>query len=343
MKKIAVIGHFGFGRNDLDGQTVKTKIITKELETQFGEDAVIKVDTHGGKKVLVRLLLQSFWCLKRAKNVVMMPAQNGIKFFSPILLLFNKIFKRKLFYIVIGGWLPEYLKGKKQLEKRLKNFDGIFVETKAMKMSLGFRNVFLMPNCKELKILSKEELIYPSGEPYKFCTFSRVCKEKGIEDAVNAIKSVNEQMGRVVCTLDIYGQIDKDQTEWFEKLRSNLPEYIAYGGLVEYDKSVGVLKEYFALLFPTYYAGEGFAGTILDSFSSGLPIIASDWRYNAEIIEDGKQGYIFKARSITELEAVIRDGILHPQVLLNMKEDCLQAAKSFLPSTVIKIFLAQLR
>ena len=83
----------------------------------------------------------------------MLPAHNGVKFFTPVLTALNRFFKRKLFYIVIGGWLPEYLKDKKGLEKRLKKFDGIFVETHTMEAALqnkGFKNIFVMPNCKDL-------------------------------------------------------------------------------------------------------------------------------------------------------------------------------------------------
>lgn len=59
----------------------------------------------------------------------------------------------------------------------------------------------------------------PESEPLPLCTFSRVMKEKGIEDAVNAVKSVNKYFGRVVYTLDIYGQVDSNQTGWFDNLR----------------------------------------------------------------------------------------------------------------------------
>lgn len=41
-------------------------------------------------------------------------------------------------------------------------------------------------------------------EPLRLCTFSRVMKEKGIEDAVNAVEAVNEYFGRLVYTLDIW-------------------------------------------------------------------------------------------------------------------------------------------
>lgn len=119
-------------------------------------------------------------------------------------------------------------------------------------------------------------------------------KEKGIEDVVNAVKTVNEHFGRTVYTLDIYGQVDSAQTKWFNELQSIFPSYIKYGELVPVDKSVEVLKNYFALLFPTYYEGEGFAGTLLDAMAAGVPVIASDWRYNPEIMNE-KTGYVYSS------------------------------------------------
>lgn len=346
MKKIAIIGHFGIGGNYLDGQTIKTKIITKELISQFGNDQVVSIDTHGGKKVLPKLFFRAISALHKTKNVVMLPAHNGIKFFTPILTVFNKIFKRKLFYIVIGGWLPEYLKDKKGLEKRLKKFDGIFVETNTMKTALvnmGFQNIFVMPNCKDLKILSKEEMEYPSGEPYKLCTFSRVCKEKGIEDAVNAVKAVNEQIGRTVYLLDIYGQVDKNQTEWFEYLKATFPEYITYRGMVEYDKSVDVLKDYFALLFPTHYYTEGIPGTIIDAYAAGVPVVCTRWENFFDIIKDSVTGIGYDFDDKEGLKQVLEKTNNEPKILNLMKEDCIKLAQMFIPSNAIKIFLEQIQ
>ena len=67
----------------------------------------------------------------------------------------------------------------------------------------GFENVFVMPNCKKLTVLSENELVYPQGVPYKLCTFSRVMREKGIEDAVKTVTAVNQSFGRTVFSLDI--------------------------------------------------------------------------------------------------------------------------------------------
>ena len=55
--------------------------------------------------------------------------------------------------------------------------------------------------------------------------------------------------------------------DWLETLRKKFPDYISYCGLISFEKSVETLKEYFALLLPTYYEGEGFAGTLIGAYS----------------------------------------------------------------------------
>ena len=79
-----------------------------------------------------------------------------------------------------------FKKKRKKLTKALMSFDGIYVETNTMRKALeiqGFNNVYVMPNFKDLNILKESELVYHHTEPYRLCTFSRVMKEKGIEDA----------------------------------------------------------------------------------------------------------------------------------------------------------------
>ena len=192
----------------------------------------------------------------------------------------------------------------------------------------GFENVFVMPNCKKLDILTPEELVYHTEEPYPLCTFSRVMKEKGIEDAVEAVRSVNEKLGRTAYTLDIYGQVDTEQTQWFEALKNTFPDYIRYMGVVPYDQSVSTLKNYFALLFPTYYDGEGFAGTLIDAFAAGVPVIASDWKYNSEIVNK-HVGYIYPAKSCIELANILSFICLNPNSLCGKKSACLDESRKY--------------
>ena len=343
--KIGIIGYFANGKSVIGGQEAKTCTVAQYLTSEYGENEVVKFDTYRVKKNFLYSPFQAMKALKKCSNVVILPAHNGLRVYAPLLNFFRKFFKNiKLHYVVIGGWLSEFLQKRKRLSKQLKRFDGIYVETNTMKRALeeqGFTNIVVMPNCKDLKILKPEELVYPTGEPYKLCTFSRVMKEKGIEDAVNAVKEVNEEAGRIVYTLDIYGQIDSGQIQWFENLQTTFPDYINYKGVVDYDKSVDVLKNYFALLFPTYYEGEGFAGTILDAFASGVPVIASDWKYNAEIVNDNvgfiysigdKQAFLKLLKSITE----------NPAILLDKKTQCLTEAERYKPENVVRILIERM-
>ena len=345
MKKVCVIGHFGNGKNLLNGQTIKTKIITEGLIKALGEDEVSTIDTHGGAKALPRCFLQLGLSFIKCKNVIMLPAHNGVRIFTPILLFWKALFHRRLHYVVIGGWLPDYLKDKPRLAKQLKKFDGIYVETSTMKKAMedqGFKNLHILPNCKDLHILSEEELICSNQESYKFCTFSRVLKEKGIEDAILAVKMVNEDAGYTKATLDIYGQIDLGYEEEFNQIMSFVSEYIYYGGLVPFDESTDVLKSYTALLFPTYYAGEGFAGTLIDAMASGTLVIASDWKYNPELVTEGVTGFLYPTRNVERLTDKIKYVMDNPKTVMNMKRNCIREARNYLPENAMRILVEKI-
>ncbi len=338
MKTIAICGHFGANQNLLNGQTIKTKTLRDGLK-KYSDYKIVEIDTYGWKRKPVSLFKNIDCAFKECDSVIMLPAHNGVKIFAPLFLYFKKKYRKKIFYDVIGGWLPEFLKDRPKLSKILKKFDGIWVETNVMKNTLenqGFYNVCVVPNFKDLEILSEDELIYPTDKPYKLCTFSRVMKEKGIEDAVNVVKFVNEKFGNTVYTLDIYGQVDSNQTEWFENLKQSFPDYIRYGGMVPFNKSTEVLKEYFALLFPTYYEGEGFAGTLIDAMAAGIPVIATDWRYNGEIITDDI-GFAYPTKNQEEFKNILLKIADNPQIITDMKKNCVEKAKNYQIYENIKI------
>lgn len=340
-----MIGHFGFGHNMLNGQTVKTKILADELEKKFPGE-VMMLDTHGGIKSLLKTPFYVWKALSQCENIVILPAQNGLRIYAPLLVCMRRFFRnRKLHYAVIGGWLASFLQARRGLTKCLKAFDCIYVETSTMKHALegmGFENIEVMPNCKKLKVLSPSELMYADGEPYKLCTFSRVMKEKGIEDAVHAVKAVNEAMGRTVYQLDIYGQIDQGQTAWFEELQKTFPAYVRYGGLVPFDRSVEVLKDYVALLFPTRFYTEGIPGTVIDAYAAGVPVISARWESFADILEDGVTGIGYSFGSVDELTAILKDHSALVEKVNAMKGNCIAHARRYLPEEAIGILLEHL-
>lgn len=158
-------------------------------------------------------------------------------------------------------------------------------------------------------------------------------REKGIEDAVNAVVAVNTTLGFQVFSLDIYGQVDGAQTEWFDSLQKEFPSFIRYGGLVLFDKSVDILKDYFALLFPTYYKGEGFAGTLIDAYSAGVPVIAS---VNENV------GFVYPTRDQFAFEGILKATAEDPTLLLCKKRLCLIEADKYKIDKAVQILIEQI-
>lgn len=344
MKKVCVIGHFGFGKELLNGQTIKTKIVTEELERQLGKKQVMKIDTHGGVKSLLKLPFQAFSALKKCDNIIIFPAHNGLRIITPILSVENKLFHRKLHYVVIGGWLPNFVENRRTLKNLLQRYDYIYVETSTMKKMLkekGFRNIDIMPNCKNIPILSEKELTYTASEPYKLCTFSRVMKEKGIEDAICAVKQVNNQLGRIACILDIYGQIDSNQTEWFEDLRQKFPDFIRYCGCVDADKSVEILKDYYALLFPTHFYTEGIPGTIIDAYAAGVPVISAKWESFDDVVDEGKTGFGYEFGCCELLSIEINKCLKNKNEFI-IKRNCIKKAEEYILTNSVGILIKNL-
>ena len=201
-----------------------------------------------------------------------------------------------------------------------------------------------MVYCRRLGITpcaAQEDLVYSSGEPYKLCTFSRVMKEKGIEDAVNAVKAVNTEAGRTIYTLDIYGQIDSGQAQWFENLQTTFPDYINYRGIVDYDKSVDVLKNYFILLFPTRFYTEGIPGTIIDAYAAGIPVIASKWESYSDIIND-RTGIGYDFDSENGLTENLLQAANITTIIFDKKTQCLTEAESYKPENIVRILIERI-
>ena len=339
MKKITVIGHFGFKKNLINGQTIKTKIITTELKKTYGEKMVIMVDTRGNFFKRIFSFIKIFFSFFKSSDIVFLPARGGIYTIVSLLLFLNVSFKRRLHYVVIGGWIGDLAREDTKLNKKLKKINFIYPETKLIENQLnciGIFNTFVMPNGKELAILPENEVKKPESQIIKMCTFSRVSEQKGIRDAIEATILANKESNGRKFLLDIYGQIKNEELDWFDNLKTKFGNEIRYCGEVDYDKSTETLSNYDILLFPTYYPGEGFAGTIIDAFSAGLPVIASNWKSNSEIV-DAKTGYLFESCNIDALKSSIINATEDLDRLFMMKKECLKRASKYKISNVIKI------
>ena len=337
-KTISIIGHFGGKENILDGQTIKTKILYEELSNAT-DWKILKVDTYYKSHNPIKLIFDTLKCLLCTKNIIVLLSGNGMKFYFPILSFFANKFHKNIYHDVIGGNLDLYVSKYPEFKNYLNSFQVNWVETEGMKKKLidqEINNCEVMPNFKRLSIANTDFNEMHFTEPYRFCIFSRVMKEKGVEDAIEAIETINKEVGRNICTLDIYGRIDDGYVERFEELLTTVSKAIQYKGMVPYDKSVEAIKDYYALLFPTYWKGEGFPGTIVDAFSAGLPVIATDWNCNSEIVTNKVNGILYPNEDIENLKDAIICIIKNNCEMIAIKKQCIKTAKKYQPDMYVK-------
>lgn len=339
MKKIAILGVFGRGEEFTTGQAVKCNEIAQWLYGKYGGELVVKVNSFEWKKRPIRLIVALTRAYMNCKNIIVLPAQHGIKVFAPLLYYYNKIANRSIHYVVIGGWLGTFLEENSRYKKYIQSFSSTCVELKSMQEKLkciGVQNAMYLPNFRKYNGCGAKAFRWKKH--ISVCTYSRVTEDKGILSAIEICKRANRMLGGLVVHLNIYGKIAEDFRDKFYFAVECNKEQVTYCGVKQSEESTQILQEHFALLFPTTYPGEGFAGTILDSFAAGIPVIASNWKYNPEIIEDGVNGLLY---DYLDLESAAKKLVLlysSPKLYMKIQQGCHVSAQQFDTDYVLEPF-----
>jgi glycosyltransferase involved in cell wall biosynthesis len=335
---IGIVGFFGNGYSTAGGQEAKTCSLTKAFKERYGADKIAIVDTKEWKKNPISLFVKSLILLKNCKNVFILPAQNGLKVFAPLFLGLNRLFRKTLHYAVVGGWLPQKTKENSKLSKQLKKFNHIYVETHSMQQNLikqGFENVEVIPNFKFIGALQESEIKTSFSEPFRVCYFARIEQEKGIEDAIKAIEVVNEYYKKTIYQLDIYGKVEESYKQRFGEIVRELPLTIKYCGLVEPEQSVDIIKNYYALLFPTHFLTEGVPGTVIDAYYAGVPIITARWQSCCDIFTDGETGLSYNFDDFEDFVKKLVEAYEDSEKFISMRKLALKHSISFRPDTIV--------
>lgn len=340
--KIGIWGQFGDGIHKIaDGQAVRTTIITQELKLRYGEENIEIANTNNWKKHPVSFFLKTTKLFFSSEKIVILPADGGFKVIVPLYNFFLKIRKKELYNVIIGGYLPALLKRKPKYIKILKKYRALFAQTDNIKNDLekfGLGNVHILSNPKRLNTRKEEDIKLNEDKKLSFCVFSRVSEDKGIEDAINAVKLFNEKYGEQLLNLDIFGMIAPAYRERFEQVLAENEGLVAYKGIADYDKTVEALSPYFALLFPTYYYGEGFPGGIIDCFNTGIPVIATDWLYNKDVIVHEKNGLLVPIKNPEAICDAIERLYNDRELALEISKNNLAEVEKYHPDKVMAEF-----
>lgn len=326
--KIVLIGAIHIGHKPMCGETMKNQLFLKRFSELF--DRVVPVDTYEWKKrplCLVKLLIV---ILVNPKAKYIISASGSSRF---LINFFNRSFlKREVYFWVVGGDLPIAVKNGKYNIDALNSLRHILVQGPSMVddlKALGVDNSVYVPNSKPITYLPKI-LRHVQDEPYRFIFLSRVHPDKGIGEIIEASSILDNSGFAGKYCIDFYGSKDPAYTAIFDGLISK-KECLKYRGYLDLTSDSGyeILSTYDVMLFPTYWRGEGFPGVVLDANIAGLPIIASNWNLNAEVVEDGKTGIIIPARDSRALATAMQNVITGTVDLIKMKNECVDYVQQF--------------
>lgn len=331
-RRVAVLGHFAFETQRVDGQIHRTRVVLNELRERLGPDRVHAVDTgHLASRPLSTLA--SVWkAASKASDVVIMPGVRGLRWLFPIYRWHNRRNGLKIHYFVVGGWLPRQARQGPALVNRLRHCEGVYVQTRRMLgelRQLGLDNVSLMPNFRSFPI--DRSTSSGVGMPFRLVFLSRVLPDKGPDVAARVVDRINAERSdaAVKVILDIFGPIQPGHEDWFTGVMQRAGGAVRYLGVLAPEKIPETLAGYDAMVFPTRYSGEGFPGVVLDAMISGIPVVASNWQDNGEIVEDGVTGLLFETGDEQALESRIRWLIDHPAQVEAMKRESARRAVDF--------------
>ena len=290
VNKIFILGYFGYNSKKLDGQTVKTREIHNLFEKKIGKK-IHYFDTEQLKESWIHFI-SLILGLQKSEILLYLPAQNNLKRFFPILYPLSKIFRFRIHYFVVGGWLPEFISQNPSIGNKLKKIQCIYVETHKMLTVLNnkneFSNVVWFPN---FRVDQKAKRTIQQSKSLRIVFLSRITLEKGVDTIFKYLDSITNDSLYKKISIDFYGPVDSALAHWF---LSKLEEHsnTRYVGQVEPESVQSVLCNYDLMLFPTRYPGEGCPGAIIDAYMASLPVIASNWKYNSEFIDEGSTGFI---------------------------------------------------
>ncbi|GIN58829.1 glycosyl transferase [Lederbergia ruris] len=137
-------------------------------------------------------------------------------------------------------------------------------------------------------------LDFPPNDVIHFVFISRIMKEKGIEQYLEAAQYIKNKYPNT--EFHICGFCEETYEEKLSIFQSK--GVIQYHGMVRDIREV--LKKCHCTIHPTYYP-EGMSNVLLESAACGRPIIATDRSGCREIIDDKINGFIIEQKNSNDL------------------------------------------
>ena len=328
-RRVLVLGSFGYKRNQLDGQTIKTRQVYRLLKERYeGEAGYFCTQTLRDNPFKLLVLLAKI--LRCGTVITIYASSGGFQTIVPVVFRLTRLLKKRMLYVAIGSTQVDcmegtglYTKRRDNLLKACRRLEGFLAETKKIRDVLvqkyQFKNVDLFPN---FRYFDEDIAFSPaSRSTLRLVFMARITPAKGYDVAFKFFESIKGKGYDI--TLDFYGPMDGVcNDEFLASVDRFEDQGVRYRGVLQQQDIYFTLRQYDVLVFPTQI--DGIPGSIIDAYIASLAIVATNWEYAHEIIDDGENGFIVaydNPRKQEEFnEAIMK--LYHDRDLLNRMKRC---------------------
>lgn len=134
----------------------------------------------------------------------------------------------------------------------------------------------------------------PTDETIEFVFISRIMKEKGIDQYLEAAEYITKKFPHT--RFHVCGFCEEEYEDILQYYQEN--KIITYHGMVSDVRDI--IRKTHCTIHPTYYP-EGLSNVLLESAASGRPIISTNRSGTRETIDEGMNGYIVEEKNPSDL------------------------------------------
>ena len=276
-------------RNDIEIKVVNTNRLSP-----FKKNFVVKF------VIALFVISEVLYSLSKAHVVSFHASRPAMISFAPVLYFVTRIYKKPLFLRLFGGAFEteyeELSPSKRRLfNKTILGAELITVETKFLLKyfeKLAPKNIKWYSNSTKIIDLSIKRDIEKQNCG-RFIFLGLVKEKKGVDIILDSVKYLLPGI-----SIDLFGPLEGKFTQ--EYIQSKGEKVCCYRGVLTQDQVQEKLFDYDTLILPTFYEGEGYPGVIIEAYSHGLPVIATNWRSIPEIVTP-ETGILISPHSPKEL------------------------------------------
>ena len=285
---IGIVGSFSAWTADarVSGTVVSLKHLVRDLEArdrvslELLDAGEIRRSSHNRLQGFLSLVAGVVRAIKRCDVVALHLSPNGFAILGPLVVVLSWIFRKPIVFRMFGGldYMELSFLWARLAHWAVKRVDVFLVQTHELcriAESRGIQTVTWFPTtrpCPSLEFANPHD-----KDALSYVFLGQIKIEKGIFELIKAFQVLGGEY-----QLNVYGPFyDGLDVSIFES-----SENVEYCGVAAPEDVASIMSQSKALVFPTYLAAEGYSGVVIESFTVGLPVLCSRWKFLPEIVNE---------------------------------------------------------